>query len=204
MSKPTQDLTNLLSMVIADRHAGMTFSAIYLKHGVSIATASRWCRRAGFPSLSRRGKWSDGITDEQYREKLRSFVKVNDQGCWVWQGTCHLPPREYGQMYYRGKQWRTHRLSYFLHKGPIAKGMAVCHSCDNQRCCNPEHLWLGTQRDNLVDSIVKKRHRCARATQCPKGHPYDAKNTYVDKGGARHCKECARARWRRAYGRKAA
>jgi hypothetical protein len=194
-----------LSMIIADRKAGMPYSAISRKHGVPAATIGRWCRAAGFPSISRRGRWSDNITDEQYREKFRSLCKIDERGCWVWQGWCHKPPRAYGQMYYRGEQWTIHRLSYLLHKGALPDGLVVCHACDNQRCGNPDHLWLGTQRDNLIDSIVKKRHRCARATQCPKGHPYDAKNTYVDKqDGARHCKECARARWRKAYGKKAA
>lgn len=149
---------------------------------------------------SRRGNWSDEITDDQYRAKLRGLCKVNENGCWIYQGWCHPAPREYGHMSYRGQQWRTHRLSYFLHKGPIPAGMVVCHSCDRQKCCNPDHLWAGTQRDNLMDSVVKKRHRCSGATKCKKGHPYDEANTYVTPYGARACKACARARQRIATG----
>ncbi len=60
-----------------------------------------------------------------------------------------------------------HRASYRIHKGEIPEGMLVCHTCDNKRCTNPEHLFLGTYKDNTQDMHKKKRgqygikhHRC--------------------------------------------
>jgi HNH endonuclease len=73
--------------------------------------------------------------------------------------------------------------------GAIPDGLQVCHACDNPRCCNPAHLFLGTQLDNLLDMISKGRNVNASKTDCPQGHPYDEANTYRDKRG-RHCRAC--------------
>jgi hypothetical protein len=145
--------------------------------------------------VSRRGKWSDQITDDQYRAKLLSFVEKDDSGCWIWTGWCNKPPREYGEMYYRGRQWRAHRLSYFLHKGPIPAGKVVCHTCDKPKCINPEHLWVGTQHENLIDCLKKNRHANALKTHCKRGHPLSGDNLEVW-DGLRRCVICQRGRYR--------
>lgn len=77
-------------------------------------------------------------------------------GCWLWQGGRY--PEGYGFMRsYKGVRVRSHRYSYEYHKGPIPFGMCVCHKCDNPPCCNPEHLWLGTDTDNVADRNAKGR-----------------------------------------------
>lgn len=75
--------------------------------------------------------------------------------CWVWQGP--VTKRGYGRVYAIGKTWRAHRLAYHIIFGDIPKGMLVCHSCDNPPCCNPEHLFLGTNKDNSEDMVNKNR-----------------------------------------------
>ena len=64
----------------------------------------------------------------------------------------------YGRTTYKGKNWTTHRLMYYLTKGKIPQKMCVLHKCDNPLCINPEHLFLGTQGDNMRDMHQKKRH----------------------------------------------
>ena len=88
-------------------------------------------------------------------ERFWSGVKKSE-GCWEWQRSV-VQKRGYGQILFRKKMFLTHRLAYTLTKGEIPKGKIVCHSCDNRKCCNPDHLWLGTQQDNLLDMMRKHR-----------------------------------------------
>lgn len=80
-------------------------------------------------------------------------------GCWEWTG-CR-DGDGYGSFKgdVRGIPYqRAHRFSYALHKGDVPKGMHVCHTCDNPSCVNPDHLWIGTNRENMHDKIAKNRH----------------------------------------------
>jgi hypothetical protein len=88
-------------------------------------------------------------------EKFVSRCKVMPNGCWVWTGM--KSKTGYGQVKRDGKFIFAHRYSYMLHKGELGK-LFVLHACDNRLCCNPDHLSLGTQKDNQQDMKRKKRH----------------------------------------------
>src|SRR4249919_502266 len=75
--------------------------------------------------------------------------------CWEW--TAFLHPSGYGVFRLRPKAIWAHRMSWILMRGKIPPGMNVLHRCDNKKCVNPEHLFLGTQRDNLLDMYGKGR-----------------------------------------------
>lgn len=76
-------------------------------------------------------------------------------GCIVWQGC--LNRKGYGVISFRGKYRGTHRVVYEMQVGPIPFGLHVLHRCDNRRCVNKDHLFLGTNRDNIEDKIAKDR-----------------------------------------------
>jgi hypothetical protein len=91
-----------------------------------------------------------------YRELLVSYVPADpNTGCWNW--TKHLSGGGYGAFKIEGIMRPAHRVSYELFWGEIPDGLQVCHRCDNKRCINPDHLFLGTQKDNIADCIKKGR-----------------------------------------------
>lgn len=89
-------------------------------------------------------------------ERFLQNISVNSSnGCWEW--TAGREKTGYGFFTVRSRKFRAHRFSYEMHKGEIPEGLLVCHSCDNPSCVNPDHLWVGTQKDNMEDKVRKGR-----------------------------------------------
>ena len=82
-------------------------------------------------------------------------VTIEPSGCWHYKGcTDH---DGYGRFEFCGRKVGTHRLAWLVCEGTIPIGLCVCHSCDNPQCVNPDHLWLGTNADNMRDKCSKGR-----------------------------------------------
>ena len=96
----------------------------------------------------------------------RFWDKVDKSGdCWVWMAS--IDSSGYGHLGIDGKTARAHRVSWVLAHGPVPDGLYVLHRCDNRKCVNPEHLFLGTHSDNMRDMKVKGR----QISRCGEAHP---------------------------------
>lgn len=97
------------------------------------------------------------LSKEMFRAKFWSRVRVGKANdCWPWRGTMRNK-KKYGQIGYRKRYLAAHRVAWELSVGPVARGLWVLHKCDNQQCCNPRHLFLGTRQDNIDDMMKKGR-----------------------------------------------
>lgn len=95
--------------------------------------------------------------------EVRFWKKVlKRDGCWEWQGctmpvTNHPELRGHGQLRVDGKAILAHIFSWTLHHGPVPPDLFVLHHCDNRPCVRPDHLFLGTKKDNTQDALRKDR-----------------------------------------------
>lgn len=113
--------------------------------------------------------------------------------CIEWTGTRNA--KGYGRRRFRGRTWMAHRVTWLQAHGEIPDGMYVLHHCDNPGCVNIDHLFLGTNLDNVHDRDGKGRQHNMRKTHCPRGHEYD----HITTSGRRWCRQCDRDNARRRY-----
>lgn len=142
------------------------------------------------------------VDAEIFRSKADLFWQKVSVGradeCWPWNG-----PRwkggygrfQIGLGYPKSKTMVASRVAWLLTNGVFHEGMQVCHKCDNPICVNPNHLFIGTQTDNLRDCAAKKRSVNSAKTHCPRGHEYSPENTFYQANGTqRACRLCLKIR----------
>jgi HNH endonuclease len=128
-------------------------------------------------SQRRRALLRYGDPVERFWKQVR---KSSGNGCWLWTGcTDHRKPHPYGRMRWKGRQIKAHRIAWILTYGEIPDGLWVLHKCDVPLCVRPDHLFLGTNLDNVRDSIAKGRWVIPKHHLVGEAH-YNAKLTDDD------------------------
>ena len=122
------------------------------------------------------------------REILLARTKITNT-CWLWYGFVH--PAGYGYVYWNGKMWRVHRLSYETFVEEIPKGLVVDHLCRVKHCINPKHLEVCTLETNTKRGFAYYRKT---KKHCKNGHKWTLKNTYYrpSRPKYRECLKCRR------------
>lgn len=109
--------------------------------------------------LSSKSKLYNRYGKQLWPAKEWFYARADKSGeCWEWKNSCHHTDG-YGNVLFRGRLQRAHRVSWLLNFGEIPEELIVCHKCDNRKCINPKHLFLGTHQDNALDREKKGRGR---------------------------------------------
>jgi hypothetical protein len=135
------------------------------------------------------------------------YIPEPNSGCWLWTGD--ISCGGYGRIMVGAVRMRAHRFAVeFIGGERVPAGHVVCHRCDNPTCVNPEHLFVGTQGDNVVDAFQKGRlpppvapKKLPRpfGTTCKRGHLWAEETTRLRPNGRRECRECSAQRERLRY-----
>lgn len=139
--------------------------------------------------------YSAGFTKKQIDCFLKKVDASDVSGCWTWKGT--RIKNGYGRFEYNGNKL-AHRVCYAMFVGPLENKL-VLHACDNRACVRPNHLFLGTMKDNVIDMLKKGRWKDrwgshGKAT-CRRGH----KSEWLTETKKKECKQCKRITAKRRY-----
>lgn len=123
----------------------------------------------------------------------RFWLSVNigaGTDCWIWKAGFY--PSGYGRFSIMRRGQRAHRVAWVLtHFKEIPEGLVIMHTCDNPKCVNPSHLKLGTQGENVIDTVNKGRFIIPKAKSCKRGHDTSFEGARNHMG---QCKQCEKIR----------
>ena len=149
----------IIGDIVYARELGKTYNHKMIYVECPCCLKRRWIEFRDYKRAanSRSGLCFNCITHEKGKTLLERFLsKVEFTGtCWIWRGSNR--GKGYGNIWANRLSKVATRVSWELFKGVIPNGLLVCHTCDNPPCVNPDHLFLGTQQDNMNDKVKKGR-----------------------------------------------
>ena len=138
------------------------------------------------------------VIERFYRNvSLSETSSYKESPCWIW--TAYIGPGGYGEFNLKGKDAVGHRnkgahsVAFELFKGSIPEGLEIDHLCRRTNCVNPAHLEAVTGKENILRG-ESPAARNARKDYCQRDHSFSPSNTYLARGGHRHCRKCAALR----------
>jgi hypothetical protein len=132
------------------------------------------------------------VRDARLFARLRANSTEAPNGCWIW--TKSYRTDGYGQINVNRKPVAAHRAMWLAMHGEWferKEDKLVCHTCDDRRCINPDHLWIGTASQNNADRDIKGRNAWSNKTVCKNGHAFTPENTRQTLK-QRFCRTCHR------------
>jgi hypothetical protein len=115
--------------------------------------------------ISRKYRSGNGLkgvlafTEYEREWNMWAHVNYSELGCWEWRSRAPITPSNRPKISWGEKYLKVARISWMVTRGEIPEGIFVCHGCDNIACVRPDHLFLGTQQDNMMDMVKKGRFK---------------------------------------------
>lgn len=132
------------------------------------------------------------LTQEAKTRFDEKYIPEPNTGCWLWiAGACKTKNGLRPQFWDGSKNWIASRwVKEFEIGKKLPTHIYACHKCDTTLCVNPDHIFLGTAKDNYYDCIAKGRGKKRTATHCKRGHQFSIENVKIFKDGGRRCAVC--------------
>ena len=140
-----------------------------------------------------------GKLSKEWLESIKLLADLSSNSCWIPKLTSRRDGYTYASIC--GRIFLLHRVSYSVYYKvslDYLENKLVLHKCNRRDCFNPEHLYIGTQKDNMQDCLKAGHNINKNTTHCPKGHEYTPENTRVCRG-KRYCRKCGKETSRRQH-----